>query len=144
MVQISGITNKVPNYKSQQEKSLIATKFFVAINFKMLQSIAMKIFWGKLHITTLNYALNYTLHPKLSDCTLCTLNHYTYHALHPSVIFAVIFNRILLHVTSTCFLLRWNKVKRLKHHSSKSIKTKPKIFHISLCLTCLPSSSPDS
>ena len=42
MVQISGITNKVPNYKSLQEKSLIATKFFVAINFKMLQSIAIK------------------------------------------------------------------------------------------------------
>ena len=71
--------------------------------------------WGKLHFTILNYALDYTLHPKLSDCTLCTLNYHTYHTLHPGVIFVVIFNRILLHVTSTCFLFRWNKVKRLKH-----------------------------
>ena len=89
----------------------------------------------KLHFTTLNYPLDYTLHPKLSDCTLCTLNYHTYHALHPGVIFTVIFNRILLHVTSTCFLLRWNKVKRLKHPSSKLIKTKLKFFYISLYLT---------
>ena len=88
----------------------------------------------KLHFTTLNYALDYTLHPKLSDCTLCTLNYYTYHILHPNVIVAVIFNKILLHVISTCFLLRWNKVKILKYPSSKSIKTKPKIFPISLFL----------
>ena len=46
----------------------------------------------KLHFTTLNYTLNYTLHPKLLDCTLCTLNYYTYHTLHPGIIFAVIFN----------------------------------------------------
>ena len=91
-------------------------------------------FSGKLHFTTLNYALDYTLHPKLSDCTLCTLNYYTYHILHPNVIVAVIFNKILLHVISTCFLLRWNKVKILKYPSSKSIKTKPKIFPISLFL----------
>ena len=90
---------------------------------------------GKLHFITLNYPLNYTLHHKLSDCTLCTLNYHTYHALHPGVIFTVIFNRILLHVTSTCFLLRWNKVKRLKHPFSKLIKTKLKFFHISLYLT---------
>ena len=87
---------------------------------------------GKLHFTTLNYALDYTLHPKLYDCTLCTLNYYTYHALHPDVIFAIIFNTILLHVTSTCFLLRWNKVKRLKQPFSNSIKTKPKFFLICL------------
>ena len=91
---------------------------------------------GKLHFTTLNYALDYTLHHKLSDCTLCILNYHSYHTLYPGVIFAVIFNRILLHVTSTCFLLRWNKVKRLKHPSLKSIKTKLKNFHISLYLTC--------
>ena len=86
----------------------------------------------KLHFTILNYTLNYTLHHKLSDCTLCTLNYNTYHALHPSVIFAVIFNRILLHVTSTYFLLRWNKVRRLKHPSLNSIKTKPNFFLICL------------
>ena len=73
---------------------------------------------GKLHFTTLNYALYYTLHPKLSDSTLCTLNYHTYFALHRGVIFAVTFNRIMLHVISTCFLLRWNKVERLKYPSS--------------------------
>ena len=70
---------------------------------------------GKLHFTTLNY--------------------YTYHILHPNVIVAVIFNKILLHVISTCFLLRWNKVKILKYPSSKLIKTKPKFFNNSLYLT---------
>ena len=92
-------------------------------------------FLGKLHFITLNYPLDYILHPKLSNCTFCTINYHSYHALHSSVIFTVIFNRILLHVTSTCFLLRWNKIKRLKHPSSKLIKTKPKFFHISLYLT---------
>jgi len=29
---------------------------------------------GKLYSITLNYALNYTLHPKLSECTLCSLH----------------------------------------------------------------------
>ena len=92
-----------------------------------------------MHFITLNYALDYILHPKLSDCTFCMLNYHIYHILYPSVIFAVIFNRILLHVTILCFLLWWNKVKRLKHPCSKSIKTKPKIFHISLCLAwCHP------
>ena len=93
-----------------------------------LKNIYIYFLKGKLHFTTLNYALDYTLHLKLSDYTLCTLNYHTYHTLHFGVIFAVIFNRILLHVTSTCFLLRWNKVKRLKHPSPKSIKTKPNFF----------------
>ena len=86
----------------------------------------------KLHFTTLNYALYYTLHHKLSDCTLCTLNYHTYHALHPSVIFAVIFNRTLLHVTSTCFLLRWNKVKKLKQPFQTQLKQNPIFFFICL------------
>ena len=33
----SEISNRVSNYKSLQEKTLIATRFFVAINFKFLQ-----------------------------------------------------------------------------------------------------------
>ena len=89
--------------------------------------------WRKLYHTTLNYALDYTLHHKLLNCTLCTINYHTYHTLHSSAIFAIIFNRVLLYVTSTCFFLKWNKVKRLKHLSSKLILKKPKIFHISLC-----------
>ena len=31
----------------------------------------------KLHFITINYALDYTLHHKLSNYTLCTLNYYT-------------------------------------------------------------------
>ena len=85
----------------------------------------------KLHFIILNYALDYTLHPKLSDCTLCTLKYHIYHTLHPCVIFAVIFNKILLHVTSTYFLLRWNKVKRLKHHYLIPIKKKNPKFSTS-------------
>ena len=88
---------------------------------------------GKLHFTTLNYALDYTLHPKPSECTLCSLNYYTYHTLHPGVTFAVIFDRILLHVSNICFLLRWNKLKSLKHHFWKSIKTKTNFFY-----ACVP------
>ena len=98
----------------------------------------------KLHFTILNYALDYTLHPKLSDCTLCTLKYHIYHTLHPCVIFAVIFNKILLHVTNTCFLLRWNKVKRLKHHYLIPIKKKTQSFpHLPLSHVG-PSSSLDS
>ena len=80
------------------------------------------IFIGEITLfTILNYAPNYTLHPKLFERTLCILN---YHTLHLGVTFAVMFNEILLHVTNICFLLMWNKLKRLKHPSSKSIKTK--------------------
>ena len=93
--------------------------------------------WRKLYHTTLNYALDYTLHHQLLNCILCTINYHTYHTLHSSAIFAIIFNRILLHVTSKCFFLRWNKVKILKHLSSKLILKNPKIFHISLCLKLL-------
>ena len=87
---------------------------------------------GKLHFITLNYALDYTLHPKLFKRTLCTLNYHTYYTLHHGIIFAVIFNEILLHMTNTCFLLRRNKLKKPKYPSSKSIKTKHNFFHISL------------
>ena len=62
---------------------------------------------GKLHFSILNYTLYYILHHKLSYYTLCTLN---YHTLNLNVIFTVIFNKVLLHVTNTYFLLRWNKV----------------------------------
>ena len=88
--------------------------------------------WGKLHFTTLNYTLSYTLHPKLFEHTLCILNYHTNHTLHPDVTFAVMFNGMLLHMTNTCIFLRRNKLKRPKYSSSKTIKTKPNFFHISL------------
>ena len=120
--------------------------YLIPLNWLMFLSLAHKQFsWlifliklkmivyhmEKLHFTILNYALDYTLHPKLSDCTVCTLKYHIYHTLHPCVIFAVIFNKILLHVTNTCFLLRWNKVKRLKHHYLIPIKKKNPKFSTS-------------
>jgi len=44
---------------------------------------------GKLHFTTLNCTLDYTLHPTLFECTLCTLYYHNYHTLHPYVTFTV-------------------------------------------------------
>ena len=77
------------------------------VNVWLKVKIKRNIFiWRKLYHTTLNYVLDYTLHHKLLNCTLCTINYHTYHTLHSSAIFAIIFNRILLHVTSTCFFLR--------------------------------------
>ena len=82
-------------------------RYFTSLSLSLSLSLALSLnYMRKLHFTTLNYPLDYTLHPKLSNCTLYTLNYHTYQALHPGVIFTVIFNRILLHVTSTCFLLR--------------------------------------
>ena len=50
----------------------------------------------KLYFTTLNYVSNYTLQSKLFERTLYTLNYHTYHTLHFSVTFTVMFNGILL------------------------------------------------
>ena len=68
------------------------------VNVWLKVKIKRNIFiWRKLYHTTLNYALDYTLHHKLFDCTLCTINYHTYHALHPDVIFAVI-------LTESCYM----------------------------------------
>ena len=52
----------------------------------------------KLHFTILNYAPDYTLHSKLFEHTVCTLNYHTYNILHLGVTFAIMFNRMLLHM----------------------------------------------
>ena len=57
----------------------------------------------ELHFAILNYLLGYPLPPKIS-----------YHTLQLGVTFAVMFNRMLPHMTSTCILLGWNKLKRLR------------------------------
>ena len=49
----------------------------------------MHIIKGKLHFTILNYTPDYTLHPKLFECTLSTLNYHTYYTLHSDVSFTV-------------------------------------------------------
>ena len=46
-------------------------------------------FRGKLHFTILNYAINYTLHPKLFECIVCILNYDYCYTLHPNVSFNV-------------------------------------------------------
>ena len=81
---------------------------------------------GKLHFTTRNYALNYTLHPKLSECTLYTLD---YHTLHPNVTFTVIFDGILLHVRSTCFL---HVCLSPNSYSSQNLSSLP-LTHLTHC-----------
>ena len=43
----------------------------------------------KLHFTTLNYTLCYTLHSKLFKCTFNTLNYDHCYTLQPSIKFAV-------------------------------------------------------
>ena len=62
--------------------------------------------WGKLHFTTLNYALDYTLHHKLFECTVYTLNYDPCCTLHPDVNFTVKFNGNMKHVTCMCVLLK--------------------------------------
>ena len=74
----------------------------------------------KLHFTTLNYNSYYTLHPKLFECTICTLNYNTYYPLPLDVSFTVILDGTFMHVTSTCVLLKWNKVKRQNTCTSTS------------------------
>ena len=38
---------------------------------------------------TLYYTLNYTLHPKLFECILCTLNYDICYTSHPKVSFTI-------------------------------------------------------
>ena len=90
----------------------------------------------------------HSLHHKLFKCTVCTLNYDIYYTLHPTVSFTVIFDGTLVHMTRTCVLLRWKQVKRQKHPSSQSIKTKFFSFYFFLALTStstsktLPKSKP--
>ena len=43
----------------------------------------------KLHFITLNYAQITTLHPKLFECTVCTLNYDPCYTLYPGISFTV-------------------------------------------------------
>ena len=88
---------------------------------------------GKLHFTTLDYTLNYILHPKLFECTFCTLNYYICYTLHPDFNFTV----MLEHMTCTCVSLKRYKVKRPKTPLSNYLKTKTYffIFYPSLSLS---------
>ena len=120
MVQaISLVTNSIENWGIQIKIPSVSKCY----NYQ-LSIIKNKIKKGKLHFTTLNYTLDYTLHTKLFECSICTLNYDTCYTLHPDISFTVILDRTFMHMTHTCIFLRWNKVKRQKHYSSQSIKTK--------------------
>lgn len=117
----------IPSY------NLIKTNNKLAIDLPDLWKILMIFFffWNSTfyHLKLCNrlyFAPDYTLHSKLFEHILCTLNYHIHHTLHPGVIFVVMFNKILLLVISICFLLRWNRLKKPKNSSSKSIKQNPK------------------
>ena len=61
---------------------------------------------GKLHFITLNYILNYILHPKLFKCTVCTINYDHYYTLHHNVSFTVKLDGNMMHVTYMCIFLK--------------------------------------
>ena len=44
----------------------------------------------KLHFITLNYTLNYILHLKISEWTICTLNYNMCYILHTAINFVII------------------------------------------------------
>ena len=73
----------------------------------------------KLHFTILNYTLDYTLHLKLFECTVYTLNYDTCYTLYPDVSFTIILDGTFMYMTRTCVLLKWNKVKKQKNPSSQ-------------------------
>ena len=78
---------------------------------------------GKLYFITLNYILNYTLHLKLFECMVCTLNYDHCYTLHPNVSFTLKLDGNMKHVTCMCVLLMWYKLKRLKTPLSNQLKT---------------------
>ena len=56
----------------------------------LMLSISTNIFFkGKLHFTTLNYTLDYTLHFKLFECTFYILNYDICYTLHSIVSFTI-------------------------------------------------------
>ena len=53
--------------------------------------------WRKLHITTLNYTLDYTLYSKLFECTFYTLNYDPCYISHHDIKFIVNLNAKIWH-----------------------------------------------
>ena len=76
---------KVISMGSRQRFGM-ARLFGFLVNLGCLRRVMVEWFLlnslGKLHYTTLNYALDYTLYHKLSDCALFTLNYHTLHCRH--------------------------------------------------------------
>ena len=72
---------------------------------------------GKLHFITLNYTSNYTLDPKLFECSFCTLNYDYCYTLHPDIRFVVNLDGKI-----------WHNMKRTNDPSSQSVKNNGKII----------------
>ena len=53
-------------------------------------------------------------YPKLFECTICILNYDPCYTVHPDVSFTVKLDENMKHVTCTCVLLKWHKLKRPK------------------------------
>ena len=53
-------------------------------------------------------------YPKLFKCTVCTLNYDLCYTLYPGISFTVKLVKNMKHVTCTCVLLKWHKLKRPK------------------------------
>ena len=89
-------------------------KFHISFFFFFFLSLFTNSNKGKLYFTTLNYALDYTLHPKLFECTVYTINYEILLHFAPDVSFTVKFNGNMKHVTCTCVLLKWHDLKDQK------------------------------
>ena len=64
---------RISSYDSMNSNKPLMRKKGNPLFFLSTKTISNYIL-GKLYSITLNYALNYTLHPKLSECTLCSLH----------------------------------------------------------------------
>ena len=80
-----------PN-KGRKEYLFIYLFSFISIPSSQMKAKSGVILWwwrrkvqenGKLHFTTLNYTLYYTLQPKFFECIFYTLNYDPYYTLHP-------------------------------------------------------------
>ena len=71
-------------------------------------------FLEKLHFTTLNYILDYSLHHKLFDCMFCTSNYDHYYNLHPDVKFAINLDEKVCHHLKDPIDLYLNPFKKIK------------------------------
>ena len=86
---------------------------------------------GKITLYHLNYAPYYTLHSKLFECILCTLNYDICYTLHTAISFTVKWDGNMKHMTCTC-VAKWHKLKRPNPSSSQSIKNKLVFFFLVL------------
>ena len=78
---------------------------------------------GKLCVITLNYVLNYTLHPKLFEYIVYTLNYVICYILHHNISFTVKLDGNMKHVTYMYVFLKWYKLKRPKTPLLNQLKT---------------------